>query len=100
MRLLVILSALLSLQACATDYNVDFKAQKKEYEEMRITWVTAENIQEACYTMMYKKKYNPNIVACAQRSGIVCTIITKPDLNLAILGHEIRHCYEGAWHDE
>lgn len=99
MRFFIILMALASLQACAQDHNVQFTARDK-YEEMRITWTVVDNVVQACNTMMYKKKYNPNIVACAQRSGIVCEIITKKDLDLAVLGHEIRHCYEGAWHDE
>lgn len=94
----IIMSAIFPALA-EDDHNVNFTAQKLEYEEMRITWETTNDVVTACNTMMYKKKFNPNVIACAQRSGIVCRVITKPDLNLAILGHEIRHCYEGAWHE-
>lgn len=97
MKLVIALFSLLALQACA--HNVEFTAAKAEYEEMRITWHVVDDIVQACNTVMYKKKYNPNVVACAQRSGIVCDVYTARKLDLAILGHEIRHCYEGAWHE-
>jgi uncharacterized lipoprotein YehR (DUF1307 family) len=97
MRAFVLLM-LLSLQACAQDHNVEFTA-RKSYEEMRITWTVVDDVVAACNTMMYKKQFNPHVKACAQRSGITCEIITERNLDLAILGHEIRHCYEGAWHE-
>ena len=80
------------------DFNLEFTAQK-EYEEMRITWVPVDNIQQACATAFYKKPLKQDVVACAERSGIVCTIYTQRKLDLAILGHEIRHCYDGNWHE-
>jgi hypothetical protein len=80
------------------DFNLPFTAQK-EYEEMRITWLPVDDIRQACQVAYYKKRVPDNVVACAQRSGIVCTIYTQRNLDLAILGHEIRHCYEGGWHD-
>jgi Na+-transporting NADH:ubiquinone oxidoreductase subunit NqrA len=79
------------------DYDQEFTAQK-EYEEMRITWVVVDDIVQACATLFHNKPYNPSVVACSQRSGIVCTIYTQRKLDLAILGHEIRHCYDGNWH--
>lgn len=81
------------------DYNQSFTARQK-YEEMRISWTVVDNAAIVCNAMMHKKAYDPTIKACAWRSGIVCEITTERNLDLAILGHEIRHCYEGKWHDE
>lgn len=80
------------------DYNSAFTAQQS-YEEMRITWVVAEDIQQTCKIAYHNKKVPDNVVACAKRRGNVCTIYTQRSLDLAILGHEIRHCYEGNWHE-
>lgn len=96
MRLFLVF-LLVTLQGCAY-HNVQFRARDK-YEEMHITWIVVDDVVQACNDVMYQKRYDPHIVACAQRSGSVCEIYTKKNLDLAILGHEIRHCYEGAWHE-
>lgn len=88
----------ITVPAFAQDHNKAFTA-RKEYEEMRITWHVVDDVPQACATAFYNKPYRSDIVACAVRSGIVCDVYTAKKLDLAILGHEIRHCYEGAWHD-
>jgi hypothetical protein len=35
---------------------------------------------------------------CAKFTPKTCVIYTKRITSLANLGHEMRHCYEGAWH--
>jgi hypothetical protein len=47
-----------------------------------------------------RTQYNSKIVACAVRfsGGRTCVIYTAKKLSLAVLGHEVRHCFEGAWH--
>lgn len=40
------------------------------------------------------------IAGCAKRAGNQCVVATykgDPELNDS-LGHEVRHCFEGAWH--
>lgn len=84
--------------AWSHDFNQSFTAQK-QYEEMRITWHVVDNVPQACATAFYNKPFREDVVACAVRSGIVCDVYTAKKLDLAILGHEIRHCFDGNWHD-
>lgn len=87
-----------AIPSLAQDYNQSFTA-RTEYEEMRISWHVVDDVPQACATAFYNKPYRGDVVACAVRSGIVCDVYTAKKLDLAILGHEIRHCYEGAWHE-
>jgi hypothetical protein len=47
-------------------------------------------------------KYNANIKACAVKTTAgpvtLCDIYTGKQTSLAIIGHEVRHCFEGVWH--
>jgi len=37
-------------------------------------------------------------IACTRFNDTACVVYTKPNLTLAELGHEMRHCFEGHWH--
>lgn len=42
---------------------------------------------------------DPGVVSCAtQYSNTRCVIYVKPKTTMALIGHEFRHCSEGAWH--
>ena len=36
--------------------------------------------------------------ACTVVHENYCTIIQKPDTSNEVWGHELRHCFDGAWH--
>ena len=79
---------------CAeTNHNLVFTAQPK-FDSVRVEWRAVDDVSQHCT--------NPNSIACAFVETVgketVCTIYTKKTLNLAILGHEIRHCFELDWH--
>lgn len=38
------------------------------------------------------------IVACATLGEAVCKIIAQPTADDDVLGHEVRHCFDGTWH--
>jgi hypothetical protein len=86
-------------------YDLPFTAQT-QYSEMRINWIVSKDIVQTCNMLFAlsskgQAKYNNKIVACATRSKSAgtCDIYTAENLTLAVLGHEIRHCFEGAWHN-
>ena len=97
--------AMASLTAGASvSYDLNFEAQDK-YDDVRIAWYVVRDVPQACAMAGSLKggrtQYNPKIVACAVRfsGGQTCVIYTAKKLSLAVLGHEVRHCFEGAWHN-
>jgi len=103
--LLTLLALALPFSAQASgSYDLDFEAQDK-YEDVRIAWYVVKDVPQTCAMAGALKgartQYNPKIVACAVRflDGQACVIYTSKRLSLAVLGHEVRHCFEGAWHD-
>jgi hypothetical protein len=95
----------ISMQATASGrYDLDFEAQD-QYQDVRIAWYVVQDVPQTCAMAGALKgartRYNPNIIACAVRflDGQACVIYTAKKLSLAVLGHEVRHCFEGAWHE-
>ena len=103
MRLPVILLGLfLSVGAVRADVllpgedDLIFKTQPKHVQKY-IQWIIVEDLEQACYG----KPKNPGdgeLRGCAKFTPKTCVIYTKRITSLANLGHEMRHCYEGAWH--
>jgi hypothetical protein len=56
------------------------------------------NTTEICNKLMGTN--DPGVVSCATQynNGTKCVIYIKPKTTLALVGHEFRHCSEGAWH--
>jgi hypothetical protein len=74
-----------------------FKAQKK-HAPKTVQWIIVEDLEQACFG----KPKNPGdgeLRGCAVFTPASCIIYTKRITSLANLGHEMRHCFEGAWHD-
>ena len=80
---------------------------KAAYPEVRINWLVVSDVAQTCNMASAFAKaltgYDANIKACAvvTTSGNIrmCDIYTGKQTSLAILGHEARHCFEGAWHE-
>jgi hypothetical protein len=73
-----------------------FKTQPKHVQKY-IQWIIVEDLEQACFG----KPKNPGdgeLRGCAKFTPKTCVIYTKRITSLANLGHEMRHCYEGAWH--
>lgn len=103
MRLpLVLVGLLLSVSVAHADVllpgedDLIFKTQPTHVPK-QIRWVVVEDLEKACYG----KPKNPGdgeLRGCAKFTPKTCVIYTKRITSLANLGHEMRHCYEGAWH--
>ena len=77
-------------------HDLEFTAQPV-HQTKRVEWIVTERLDEICQgfaPLNNGHKY----IACTKFSDSVCIVYTKPDLTLAQLGHEMRHCFEGHWH--
>lgn len=101
MKRIMILCAFIPAQVLSYQHNLTFETQQQEYGAVLINWKTVKDPAMVCHALTGHKSRRPDdIIACATRSGLHCTIYTNRKLDLATLGHEIRHCYEGKWHAE
>jgi hypothetical protein len=82
----------------------DFDATKDAATAVRIVWIKAKDVDASCEAESVrrgnggfggKKQYG-----CAfwEPNHASCTIITPKTTNLAVLGHEVRHCFQGNFH--
>jgi hypothetical protein len=63
-----------------------------------IEWIIVEDLEQACNG----KPKNPGqgeLRGCAKFNKTKCFVYTKKQTTLANLGHEMRHCFEGQWHE-
>lgn len=89
MRYILSILFIISIVGCC---NVPIK----EGVEVRkvILWKTFD-AEEICYDLT-----RTTTVECTCVKQDICTIIVHPDVVDDVLGHALRHCYEGAWHME
>lgn len=79
--------------------DVVFDAVPKLRDIVEIRWRTVPDPQIVC-EQESGIRYGYRISACAVRKdeNRKCTIITGEQATMADLGHEMRHCFQGAWH--
>jgi hypothetical protein len=82
--------------ARAQSYNIQFEAQPNLPEKI-IRWVVVENVSAVCQNKI-PALAGQRILACSEYNNRTCTIYTGLITDMAIVGHEIRHCFEGQWH--
>mgnify|MGYP006273885049 CR=1 FL=1 len=82
------------------DHNEFFSVPQRELTRT-VTWrVLPDNIvSEVCQKNTHGRFAGQKILGCARWYGNQCTIITGANTDTAILGHEVRHCYDGDFHD-
>ena len=80
----------------APQHNITFEA-KENLPEVSIRWVVVSNADEVC--RFYGVQAKRNVAACSIYDGKKCLIITNRTVDMAVIGHEMRHCFEGRWHD-
>ena len=67
-----------------------------------ITFVQVSNVQQACDKESKERGFGGfriSVEACSFWSGNTCKVITQKTANFHTIGHEIRHCLQGNWHD-
>ena len=102
--LLLVLSFLSFSVRASGSHDLQFTA-KERYEDVSVAWIVSNDVVQTCNMANrlagLNKRYDRSIMACAvvYRMSNTCVIYTAPNLSLAVLGHEVRHCFEGAWHE-
>lgn len=96
--------AIVSTAYAETPYDV-FSATANRNTNVTVTWQYSDDIQTACNKQRTENGEPPypfDVQACSvwyENNGkTTCTIITKKNLTMWSLGHEIRHCFQGAFH--
>lgn len=80
----------------ASRTDLVFTAQA-QYPTKRVEWVTVDNVDQVCRGFAPLAQ-GRRFVGCAVSNATQCRVYTNRNTSLSILGHEIRHCFEGAWH--
>jgi len=94
--LLMVTSACAQTQPQAGKHDLDFTALPV-HQPKRVEWIVTERVDAVCQglaPLSNGQKY----IACTKFNDTSCVVYTKPNLTLAELGHEMRHCFEGHWH--
>lgn len=87
--------------ASRTTADEAFVANPKESASV-IRWVTVPDPDAECRALQgdfSRDSSRGKIRACAKWTSKTCTIITGAETSHALLGHELRHCFEGKFHD-
>jgi hypothetical protein len=102
-KLFALISLLVANQAIAlnSDPESPFNTSNNYTNQSTITWRTEDNVQKACEDESRKrghKGFGFGVQACSFFHNNTCTIITGKQATMHILGHEVRHCFQGNWH--
>lgn len=77
-----------------------FDAGKNRHQQVNIEWIVAKDVIKECNKENNKMGFAPlgPLTACAFWKGNTCKIITSRNPTMHEIGHEVRHCFQGAWH--
>ena len=99
---------LLGLTGCAgiaQHEYADFSPLPEQHRQMnqfKLTWDVRMDAEEFCKQRKMDKgvSIQGTVLACAVRSvrKQACKIVTGPAVSHVVLGHELRHCFEGHFH--
>ena len=95
--LLIVTSACAQTQPQAGKHDLDFTAQPV-HQPKRVEWIVTDRVDEVCQGFA-PLNANRQYLACTKFNNSTCIVYTKPNLTLSQLGHEMRHCFEGHWHN-
>ena len=100
--------AFASLAGCYTIPPAEYEnfaalaPDKRIMNSVLITWEVRPDAAEFCAKILKTTgaAMSAPAVACATWSKQTnrCTIITTPNPNHVVIGHEVRHCFEGHFH--
>lgn len=78
-----------------------YDATPKVTQTSKITWITVDNVLDACRKKSEELGAKNNFInprACSFWTKEFCVVITSKTPKLGSLEHEIRHCFQGNWH--
>lgn len=88
-----------------TPYDM-FSLENSQAKTAMITIKVVKNIEETCRKLGSKRAHqltSKYVEACStwslSGSQSTCTIFTAKEIDFWILGHEVRHCFQGGFHD-
>lgn len=74
-------------------------SQKRVSNNPTVKWIVLDDAAPYCSRISGIPIYNHMApIACATWSNNVCTIYTSKQTSHLVLGHELRHCFEGSFH--
>ena len=103
--------SLFFLQMCAYGEVVEspydmFTLENSQAKTVVISIKVVKNIEETCRKLGSRRSNEPTtkyVEACSTWSllggKVTCTIFTPKNIDYWILGHEVRHCFQGNFHD-
>ena len=68
----------------------------------RIWWFTVDDPEKECLSYGLEPApifFTINGCAMTHKYDQSCTVITGKDTSMEVLGHEVRHCFEGSFHE-
>lgn len=78
-----------------------FDATKNEVMDVKLRWVVVNDINASCNAENKKrsgKVFRFNVQACSFWQDNECVIMTGKQASIHNLGHEVLHCFRGAYH--
>lgn len=91
--------------AIAENPSEMFPTDNNFTDTSKITWKQVDNVQAVCdkqHISTDGKPYGYKVLACSSWTksifGDKCEIITGKRTSLHIIGHEVRHCFQGDFH--
>jgi hypothetical protein len=111
MKATILLFFILFLPVTAFSVNIEddpyelFNMSKRMYDNAEIEIHTDNNISERCEQESHKRGYNGfpyKVYACTfwdEGGRHKCSIYLPKQTNMHQLGHEMRHCFQGVWHE-
>jgi len=87
------------------DPNEKFDGTQRFTDQSLIKWVVSDNVIKDCEKESRRRGFGGfgyKLQACSfwdQSSTSQCLIITSKKVNMHSLGHELRHCFQGNYHE-
>jgi len=86
------------------DPHQQFDMTNNQSNETKIKFIQARDVTKACDAESRRRGFGGfgiAVDACSFYNAAMteCTIITPLTANFHTIGHEVRHCLQGHWHD-
>jgi len=86
--------------------TAQFDATRNMTNQTKITWKAVSNVQAECNKESKRlagRDFGYAVQACSfwekENGQDTCTIITGKHTSMHSIGHEMRHCFQGNWHE-
>lgn len=100
----LLLPALTGCQSISQIEYEDFKPMataQRVMQSVKLNWDVRPDASQYCAQLAGSKAmFAVSPIACAvwSEKAQTCTIVTSPNPNHVVIGHEVRHCFEGHFH--